>query len=80
VNYKGYATRIEYSDEDGLFVGHIADIEDVIGFHGASVQAFCAAFEEAVTDYLDACAKLGRAPEIPFDSSSFGPLHQQTVT
>ena len=22
--YKGYAARIEYSDEDGCFIGHIA--------------------------------------------------------
>lgn len=31
VNYQGYAARIEYSDEDGLFVGHIAGIKDVVG-------------------------------------------------
>jgi len=58
MNYKGYAARIEYSEEDGLFVGHIAGIRDVVGFHGESVQELRNAFEEAVTDYLDTCAKL----------------------
>jgi len=58
MNYKGYASRIEYSEEDGLFVGHIAGIRDIVGFHGESVQALQNAFEEAVTDYLDTCAKL----------------------
>ncbi|EJM12347.1 hypothetical protein PMI21_04826 [Pseudomonas sp. GM18] len=58
MNYKGYAARIEYSEEDGLFVGHIADIRDVVGFHGESAQELRNAFEEAVTDYLDTCAKL----------------------
>ena len=58
MNYKGYAARIEYSEEDGLFVGHIAGIRDVVGFHGESVQELQNAFEEAVTDYLDTCAKL----------------------
>jgi len=58
MNYKGYAARIEYSEEDGLFVGHIADIRDVVGFHGESVQELRNAFEEAVTDYLETCAKL----------------------
>jgi predicted HicB family RNase H-like nuclease len=58
MNYKGYAARIEYSEEDGLFVGHIAGIRDVVGFHGESVQELQSAFEEAVTDYLDTCAKL----------------------
>ncbi|MGF6397351.1 putative HicB family RNase H-like nuclease [Pseudomonas frederiksbergensis] len=58
MNYKGYAARIEYSQEDGLFVGRIAGIRDVVGFHGESVQELRNAFEEAVTDYLETCAKL----------------------
>ncbi|MFJ3484936.1 type II toxin-antitoxin system HicB family antitoxin [Pseudomonas sp. NPDC090202] len=63
MNYKGYAARIEYSDEDAVFVGHVAGIRDVIGFHGESVKELRAAFEEAVDDYLDTCLKLGRAPQ-----------------
>lgn len=63
MNYKGYAARIEYSDEDGLLIGHIAGIRDVVGFHGESVAELRAAFEEAVNDYLDTCAKLGREPQ-----------------
>jgi predicted HicB family RNase H-like nuclease len=65
MNCNGYAARIYYSDEDGLFGGHIADIKDVMGFHGESVSELRAAFEEAVTDYLETCAKLGRAPQKP---------------
>jgi len=61
MNYKGYAARIEYSDEDGLLVGHIARIRDVVGFHGDSVQELRSAFEEAVDDYLDTCEKLQRS-------------------
>ncbi|WP_053147338.1 type II toxin-antitoxin system HicB family antitoxin [Pseudomonas sp. P97.38] len=66
MNYQGYAARIDYSDEDGLFVGHIAGIKDVVGFHGESVSELRAAFKEAVTDYLETCAKLGRAPQKPY--------------
>ncbi|MFJ2456738.1 type II toxin-antitoxin system HicB family antitoxin [Pseudomonas protegens] len=66
MNYKGYAARIEYSEEDGLFVGHIAGIRDVVGFHGESVQELRAAFCEAVDDYLSACEKFGRAPQKPY--------------
>ena len=58
MNYKGYAARIEYSEEDSLFVGHITGIRDVVGFHGESVQELRNAFEEAVSDYLETCAKL----------------------
>jgi predicted HicB family RNase H-like nuclease len=66
MNYKGYAARIEYSDEDGCFIGHIAGIKDVIGFHAESVNELRAAFEEAVNDYLATCAKAGRAPQKPY--------------
>ena len=44
MNYKGYAARIEYSDEDDCFVGHIAGINDVVGFHGDSVSELHAAY------------------------------------
>lgn len=64
--YQGYAARIEYSDEDGCFVGHVAGIRDVIGFHGESVAELRAAFEEAVDDYLQTCARLGRPPQRPY--------------
>ena len=37
MTYKGFAARVEYSEEDGCFVGHIVGIRDVIGFHGESV-------------------------------------------
>ena len=33
--YKGYIARIEYSNADGCFIGHIAGINDVVGFHVA---------------------------------------------
>ena len=65
MTYKGYAARIEYSDEDACFIGHIAGIIDVVGFHANSVPELRAAFEDAVEDYLATCAKLGRAAQKP---------------
>jgi predicted HicB family RNase H-like nuclease len=64
--YQGYSARIEFDAEDRVFVGHIAGIRDVVGFHGASVDELEAAFYEAVDDYLAACAKLGQSPNKPF--------------
>ena len=66
MNYGGYSARVEYSDEDGCLVGHIAGIQDVVGFHGESVSDVRSAFEEAVDDYLAACEKLDRPPQRPF--------------
>ncbi len=58
MTYKGYAAQIEYSDEDACFVGHIAGITDVIGFHADNVQDLRDAFGAAVDDYLATCEKL----------------------
>jgi predicted HicB family RNase H-like nuclease len=66
MTYKGYAARIEYSDEDGCFIGHIAGIKGIIGFHAESVSELRTAFEEAVNDYLATCEKSGRAPQRPY--------------
>lgn len=65
MTYKGYAARIEYSDEDACFIGHIAGIIDVIGFHADNVKDLRDAFAEAVEDYLATCAKVGRPAQKP---------------
>ena len=65
IKYKGYIARVEYSDEDGCFVGHLAGIRDIIGFHGSTVDELRAAFRESVDDYLDACKRLGQKPNRP---------------
>lgn len=39
-------------ENDECFIGHIAGIRDSVGFHGESVTALRAAFEEAVDDYF----------------------------
>ena len=69
MTYKNYAARIEYSDEDSCFIGHIAGIQDVVGFHGESVAELRIAFEEAVDDYLETCEKLNRSPQKPYSGN-----------
>lgn len=64
--YKHYAAHIEFSDEDDCFIGHIAGIRDVVGFHASSVEELRLAFHEAVDDYLATCEKLGKAPQRPY--------------
>lgn len=66
MNYKSYAARIEYSNEDDCFIGHIAGINDIIGFHANSVSELHVAFEEAVDDYLEACKNIGKSPQKPY--------------
>jgi len=66
MQYKGYAARIEYSDEDKCFVGHIAGIRDIVGFHGESVDSLLTAFKDAVDDYLETCERAGIPHRRPY--------------
>lgn len=66
MTHRGYAARIEYSDEDGCLIGRVVGIQDIITFHGDSVDEIRHAFEEAVDFYIETCAKRGRAPQKPF--------------
>ena len=65
LHYKGYTTRMEYSEEDGCLIGGLEGITDVIVFHGYSVAEFRAIFEEAVEDYLLTCEEFKRQPQKP---------------
>ncbi len=66
MTYEGFSARIEYDDEDGIFVGRIAGIDDVVGFHADTVEGLRSAFHEAVDDYVETCAKVGKEPERAF--------------
>lgn len=66
LEYKGYQARVELDPEDECLVGHLAGINDIVGFHGSSVEEINAAFREAVDDYIATCGKLGKMPEKPF--------------
>ncbi len=66
MSYRGYSAVIEYDDEDGLFFGHLAGIRDGAGFHGQTVDQLRQAFREAVDDYIETCAKIGKSRQKPY--------------
>lgn len=59
LTYKGFSARIGFDAEDRIFVGRVADICDVVGFHSETVAGLDRAFHEAINDYVKACADLG---------------------
>jgi len=63
MEYKGYTAKIDYSNDDECFIGHIDSIVDIIGFHGESVKELKEAFIEAVDDYIDFCVSIGKKPQ-----------------
>jgi predicted HicB family RNase H-like nuclease len=66
MKYKGHVARVDFDAEDAVFVGHLAGINDVVGFHADTVEDLKAAFEAAVEDYLATCKHLKKVPEKSF--------------
>ena len=66
MTYKGYTALIRFSAEDECLVGQLIGINDIVGFHGDSVEEIRKAFEEAVDFYLESCAKAGHEPNKPY--------------
>lgn len=71
MEYKGYIAKIEYSEEDGCFIGNIAGIRDIITFEGMSVDEIREDFHKAVDFYLEVCAKRGEEPNKPYSGKVF---------
>ncbi len=66
---KGYHAKIEFDQEDEIFVGHVLGINDSINFHGKSVRELTKEFDNAISNYLDYCKKAGKEPEKEFKGS-----------
>ena len=77
MTYKGYSAAVEYDDEDGIFFGKIAGIQDGVGFHADAVSDLRAAFREAVDDYLETCAKVGKNPQKAFSGQMMFRVHPE---
>lgn len=66
MEYKGYVGTVEYSAEDGCFIGRIHGIRDTVTFEGESVSDLRTDFENAVNSYLKTCAEIGKSPQKQF--------------
>lgn len=66
MSHKGYTAKVEYSEEDGCFIGRIAGIRAIVGFHGDSVAQLRKAFVGAVDNYIAVAVQRGETPEKPF--------------
>jgi len=64
--YRGYAARTEYDAEDRIFVGRLTGIEDIVVFHGSTVDQLEQAFHESVDHYLEVSERTGKPAQRPF--------------
>ena len=66
MKYRGYAARIEFDEVDRIFVGHLAGIKDIVGFHGTTVDELESAFRESVDHYIAISEQQGRSAQKPW--------------
>ena len=64
LKYKGYYGSVEVSTEDNCLFGKLEFIRPLVNYEGNSVSELEAAFQAAVDDYLEDCAKLNYDPAI----------------
>jgi len=62
MTYRGYDSKIEYSEEDNILHGKILGIRDVITFEASSTEDLEAEFKAAVDDYIAWCEDEGQEP------------------
>lgn len=66
MHYNGYTAVIQYSEEDKIFWGKLAMINDAVTFEAENVADLEKNFHEAVEDYIETCTKIGKKPEKEF--------------
>jgi predicted HicB family RNase H-like nuclease len=66
MTYNGYSALIEFDNECDLLRGEILDINDTITFYANSVDEIKEAMKDAIDDYLEHCAEIGKKPEKPY--------------
>ena len=65
IKYRGFRALIEFDHDDDIFVGRIAGVDDVIGFHADTISDLKIAFREAVEDYLATRAFIAKPSRRP---------------
>jgi predicted HicB family RNase H-like nuclease len=66
LEYKGYIGMVNYSAEDDLLCGKVYGINDLILYHGESLEALKKDFQESIDDYLETCKAEGIEPNKPY--------------
>ena len=64
LEYNGYIGTVEA--EDGVFVGRVAGLRDVITFEGTTFAEVERAFRDSIDDYLAFCAQRGEPTDRPY--------------
>lgn len=53
MHYRGFVARVEYDEDDRIFVGHLTGIRDIVGFHSDTLDGLQAELHVSVDSYLE---------------------------
>ncbi len=53
LTYKGYTAKIEFSDDDNVFVGRLVGIDDIVMFDAETVEGLKDSMRESVDFYIE---------------------------
>lgn len=67
--YKDYIGSAEVDIAGNVLFGKLLYIRDTISYEATTIEGLRRAFEEAVDDYLSACAEQGEEPDQPLKGS-----------
>lgn len=62
MSYKGYTATVEFDGEDGILVGRVLGIRDIIDCEGESAAELEKDFHAAIESYLKAYEQTGQKP------------------
>jgi len=62
MKYKNHIARVEFDDEDRVFIGRLVGIDDIVTFHGSNIDDLETAFHEMVEHYLEVNERTGKVP------------------
>ena len=60
MEYKGFTAKVEYSQDDEIFVGHVLGIDDIIDFEGSTVAELKKDFKNAIDLHIKICKEEGK--------------------
>lgn len=63
IEYKGFIGHFFFDDQSNLFIGKVANSNDLITFQGKSLSETKDAFHDSVNAYIDWCKKYHKPTE-----------------
>lgn len=63
LQYKGYQAAVEYDPQEGIFIGHVIGIGDILSFHAHTKDDAEEQFHLCIDDYIDICKRYGRTAD-----------------